>query len=592
MPGFGYGAAGFDFAKQYYNALAFAGYGGVYGWPSAAQGQGSSSGSHFASGEGGGSASLLEELKAKQAARDEHKQLREQIEECGWANPMQLSVLQQQLALVEQRLGSMGVPVVDGTQSHSSYISFLREERAKFRLPEDGSNDQFGRLCHALTSLLQSCEGQTCRLHKATEERRVHQEWSDLIQSGLVSRATKLKHVLLERPSQFKLYDDADGQPCVRIAGKYGSGSLLSLPGADTAGGSGSTLSPEQANALGAYIKKAGGSERVSRLMSLFDVDEGQLKSHFPIYEDGGRIYATTVASATAMASLAPSAAKGDEIRGLEARLKELTPARGSVCEAMHFCLQCSAQHAAPLARGLIRALEDPDLETEAAVARLYLVSDVLHNSSSGAQGAARFRTSFEELLPDAFERMGRQWFRSLRWGRPEWRRAEGALRRVMHAWSQWCIFPPLYVKGLECLVFEPINRPVPPEEEPDAELRKKLSRWCSAAHAANMSYAARVRGLSGSALATSACVARLCHYERYWHIPGVIDPLEDAWAEDIPPEPLSRIDSGNTNSDDVDGASIIDAEVDGDPLDSEDLELCEAMLDAEPVSQATVTLL
>merc|ERR1712151_891289 len=173
---------------------------------------------------------------------------------------------------------------------------------------------------------------------------------------------------------------------------------------------------------------------------------------------------------------------------------------------------------------------------------RLYLVSDVLYNSGAVAKGAARYRTSFQELLPDAFEKLGRQWFRRLTQGRPEYIKAESVGRRVLAAWKEWDIFPPLFLQGLESLLFAPVLEATSPEDERDSTLRSRLARWCNAADAARLPYAARLRGLAGSASATSVCRARLCHYERYWYRPGMKDVEEDdPWGEGLRQVLLSR---------------------------------------------------
>ena len=41
-------------------------------------------------------------------------------------------------------------------------------------------------------------------------------------------------------------------------------------------------------------------------------------------------------------------------------------------------------------------------------VARLYLVSDILHNSSATVKNASSYRSEFQECLPDIFESLHR----------------------------------------------------------------------------------------------------------------------------------------------------------------------------------------
>ena len=216
------------------------------------------------------------------------------------------------------------------------------------------------------------------------------------------------------------------------------------------------------------------------------------------------------------------------------------------------------AQHSAALARGLVRALNEPDLRSDALLARFYLVSDVLYNSRSEAPGAGRFRTSFQELLPDAFKSLGHAVLRSDRFGKLERSRVEVAFRGVLAVWQEWEIFAPLFPKGLEALVFarmavEEVS--AKPEKTSGAALKPKLARWCTAKNAARLPYAARVRGLSGSALATAQCRARLCHFERYWHALGDED-LQKLDADFLPPQLADE-------DEDMDGDSLSDGDLD-----------------------------
>jgi len=308
-------------------------------------------------------------------------------------------------------------------------------------------------------------------------------------------------------------------------------------------------LDADKVAAIEAYMKKAGGSEQATRLETLFGVRKHQLARHFSLYEDRRRIYAAPLSDAEKAAvakAAASSLARGSELRGLEQRLEKLTVRRGSVAEAMVFCIDHGAQQAAALSRRLIKALEEPDLRTDTALARLFLVSDILFNANSGAKGAAGYRTSLQDLLPNACERFGRQWLQGLQ-GRLEQDRARAAVSAVLEAWRSWAVFPPLYTKGLEALLFAPVPRADEEEEareEPgqgDSEaLRRRLRRWTLPA--ARLPFAARLRGLSGAALAASVCRVRLCHYERFWDARGLPDEcdLPEESLDGAPVEPLS----------------------------------------------------
>ncbi|CAE8641513.1 unnamed protein product, partial [Polarella glacialis] len=225
----------------------------------------------------------------------------------------------------------------------------------------------------------------------------------------------------------------------------------------------------------------------------------------------------------------------------------------------MVLCLDGAAQHSTVLARALVKSLEEPELESDTALARLFLVSDVLYNSSSSStKGAARYRSSFQELLPDALERLGRQWLR--RPGRQPiaQARAEAGVRGVLDIWREWSIFPHLFPRGLEALLFAPVPEVVHPEAEADKELRWKLEQWTSPAAATRSPLTARLRGLSGPTLPAATCILRLCHYERYWHrsAPVGATNVDFDFDEDLDGQPLSDDDM------DLDGEALADCEL------------------------------
>eukprot|EP00401_Gymnodinium_catenatum_P067368 CAMPEP_0117457694 /NCGR_PEP_ID=MMETSP0784-20121206/541_1 /TAXON_ID=39447 /ORGANISM="" /LENGTH=344 /DNA_ID=CAMNT_0005251177 /DNA_START=28 /DNA_END=1063 /DNA_ORIENTATION=- len=168
--------------------------------------------------------------------------------------------------------------------------------------------------------------------------------------------------------------------------------------------------------------------------------------------------------------------AASSELEGLEKRLRCLRPARASVHEAMVFCIDNCSQHGSSLARRLVRALVEADLGTEMVIARLFLISDVLYNSNCRVQGADKFRSSFQELLPDAFEHLGRLCIRRPGLQRVEQMRAQSVVRHVLTTWQAWSVFPPLFTKGLESLVFAPVLENVYPQAETSEALRRKLS--------------------------------------------------------------------------------------------------------------------
>uniref|UniRef100_A0A7S1WV15 CID domain-containing protein n=1 Tax=Alexandrium catenella TaxID=2925 RepID=A0A7S1WV15_ALECA len=236
----------------------------------------------------------------------------------------------------------------------------------------------------------------------------------------------------------------------------------------------------------------------------------------------------------------------------------------------MAFCFD-NAEYAAALARKLASSLGDKGLPTEAALARLYVVSDVLSNCAGDhakRRGAAQYVASFGNLLPEAFETAGREWFRRIL-DFAERNQTEDRVRCVLAALRSTGAFPPNFTRGLEALLFAPVIEDASemPDTGADELLRAKLSRWFSVANQARLPYACRLRGLSSKALPTAACRARLVHFERYWHIPGVSlpeDPDLFGGAGDWPSfAPLAAAEAAeDSDADSCDGERLSWAEL------------------------------
>lgn len=392
------------------------------------------------------------------------------------------------------------------------------QDKKRFRLPSDGSADQFGRLGRAVSTSLRAAEGASLSLQQLCEDKRIHQEWKELEKSGLVKPNSQLKTFLLERATSFEVSSSPSDQAMVKLIGEAAAPALGEVP------------------AIDAYLRKAGGSERVSRLSVLFGVDEAGLARHFCIYEENGRKYASpgkapnsapqigskTPLDKTDTATVVSESSVVDrerELKELENHLAGLTRARWHIAKAMIYCLDC-AESAPMLSRALAKSLEEPELTIDAGLARIFLISDILHNSVlSSSRGATRYRSTLQELLPGACEQFG-FWLRGK--GRQSLRqsRSEAAVRQVLDCWRDWSIFPPLFPAGLEALLFAEITEDTDAKakNDQDPELQAKLAHWQDPGTAPRAPYAARLRGLANSTLPVAACVLRLCHFERFWH--------------------------------------------------------------------------
>eukprot|EP00930_Biecheleria_cincta_P002639 TRINITY_DN103643_c0_g1_i1.p1 TRINITY_DN103643_c0_g1~~TRINITY_DN103643_c0_g1_i1.p1 ORF type:complete len:626 (-),score=118.31 TRINITY_DN103643_c0_g1_i1:96-1973(-) len=462
-------------------------------------------------------------------------------------------------------VGVMGTSVpATGAAASSQFVAKVAQT----------GGDVFAGFCKAVASYLAGQGSRLVLLSKVASTPLVQAEWAALQRVRAIGKNTKMKQVLMMRKNMFEvLCDSHRNEPYIRLvinAGAAIAALSFEAPSADhisavaaasaaiavAAGRADATASmeplataknvcqptadpavplrPEQISAIEAHLHRSGGKERYSIIRSMFGVKQAQLRAHFtvlPVNDDAIVLFSAPAKSAGSSLRTGPmDAAVTDTIQGLEQILTQLKPSRMEVGDAMAFCLERAEKHAALLSRRVSAALGEVGLDSASAMARLYLVNDILHNAGCGRPGASQFRQSLQELLPEACEQLGRSWLRRLE-SLTERTRMENAVRKVLSTWENWAIFPSLFIKGLEALLFSPVLATTADVagQELDPELRRKLLRWFSAGDQARLPYAARLRGLSGKSLPTISCRDRLCHFERYWHRPEVKLPENDA---------------------------------------------------------------
>lgn len=131
----------------------------------------------------------------------------------------------------------------------------------------------------------------------------------------------------------------------------------------------------------------------------------------------------------------------------LEGMLRALTADRASIREAMVFALD-NADAAADVAELLADSLTLSETPVALRVARLFLVSDILHNTAAAARNASRYRARLQDALPDVFEslqeayrgggsRMGQELLRK-------------HVLKVLRVWRGWYIFSDDFLNGLQ----------------------------------------------------------------------------------------------------------------------------------------------
>ncbi len=127
--------------------------------------------------------------------------------------------------------------------------------------------------------------------------------------------------------------------------------------------------------------------------------------------------------------------------------LQNLDTRRASVEAAMGFVLDV-AEASEDVVQIITQSLTLVETPVPKKVARLYLVSDVLHNSSASVRNASSYRTHFQERLPAIFQSLAES--RARVGGRLTAATMRKKVLSVLAVWDDWSVYPPLYLVGLE----------------------------------------------------------------------------------------------------------------------------------------------
>ncbi|PIN11907.1 putative splicing regulator [Handroanthus impetiginosus] len=143
-----------------------------------------------------------------------------------------------------------------------------------------------------------------------------------------------------------------------------------------------------------------------------------------------------------------------------EDMLRALTLERSQIKEAMGFALD-NADAAGEVVEVLTESLTLKETPIPTKVARLMLVSDILHNSSAPVKNASAYRTKFETTLPDIMESFN-DLYRSIT-GRITAEALKERVLKVLQVWADWFLFSDAYVNGLRATFLRSGNSGVTP---------------------------------------------------------------------------------------------------------------------------------
>ncbi|XP_072302368.1 U2 snRNP-associated SURP motif-containing protein [Eucyclogobius newberryi] len=152
----------------------------------------------------------------------------------------------------------------------------------------------------------------------------------------------------------------------------------------------------------------------------------------------------------------------------LEALLKELSPRRDDVGDTMVFCLQ-RAEAAEEVVGLIAESLSMLQTPLQKKIARLYLVSDLLHNSCAKVAGASHYRKYFESKLIQICGDLCAS-HKNIQ-ARLQAEQFKQKVMNCFRAWEEWAIYPEQYLIFLQniFLGFTKLEEEViePPKEVP-----------------------------------------------------------------------------------------------------------------------------
>ncbi|KAG0309539.1 U2 snRNP-associated SURP domain-containing protein [Dissophora globulifera] len=133
-----------------------------------------------------------------------------------------------------------------------------------------------------------------------------------------------------------------------------------------------------------------------------------------------------------------------------EAQLRMMTSQRRSIGRAMIFCMQ-HAEAADEIVDIMLGSMVLPGTPQPVRLARLYLISDILHNCSVPLPNVWKFRSALELKLPAIFEALNGI-YRNIE-ARLKAEQFRRQISGVLTIWENWIVFPQDYIDNLASIL-------------------------------------------------------------------------------------------------------------------------------------------
>eukprot|EP00468_Gymnochlora_sp_CCMP2014_P009633 CAMPEP_0167759516 /NCGR_PEP_ID=MMETSP0110_2-20121227/11070_1 /TAXON_ID=629695 /ORGANISM="Gymnochlora sp., Strain CCMP2014" /LENGTH=695 /DNA_ID=CAMNT_0007645917 /DNA_START=44 /DNA_END=2131 /DNA_ORIENTATION=- len=223
-----------------------------------------------------------------------------------------------------------------------------------------------------------------------------------------------------------------------------------------------------------------------------------------------------------------------------EDRLRGLSLNRTKIAYGMGFALD-HADEAKEIVEIITESLSLDETPIPKKVARLFLVSDILYNSTAPVRNASAYRSEFKDKLPKIFESLHRT-YKNIQ-GRITANAMRERITKVLRVWQVWSLFPETFVNNLEVTFLgkEATQKVIPAKVAPEKSDRVSLLRGAYESDDENdqKPKSEQLNSLAGL-ISTDTD-----------DIDGA--PIED----DIDGEPLDDVDGEPLDADDIDGVPI-----------------------------------
>ncbi|XP_028833766.1 U2 snRNP-associated SURP motif-containing protein isoform X2 [Denticeps clupeoides] len=157
---------------------------------------------------------------------------------------------------------------------------------------------------------------------------------------------------------------------------------------------------------------------------------------------------------------------KDDERDKLEEMLRSLAPRKGDIAAAMLFCLD-HADAAEEIVECITESLSILKTPLPKKIARLYLVSDVLYNSSAKVANASYYRKFFETKLSQIFADLNST-YKTIQ-GHLQSEHFKQRVMTCFRAWEDWTVYPDPFLIKLQNIFLGLVSHGSAAPEVPEA---------------------------------------------------------------------------------------------------------------------------